>query len=143
MTNCQSCGMPMQGPADFGGGKTDNLYCRYCTDASGNLLPKEVVRQNMIQFYTQTVGKTAEEATLEVDKIMATMPAWQVQPGPVAPTEPAQPTSEPVVSPSSEPVASSSEPVQSPPPTSEPLVSESSASPVQPTAEDKPHPPAS
>lgn len=85
MTNCQSCGMPMNAPADFGGGKTDNLYCRYCTDATGNLLPKEVVRQNMIQFYTQTVGKTSEEAMVEVDKIMGTMPAWKIQPSPVMP----------------------------------------------------------
>lgn len=114
MTNCQSCGMPMNAPADFGAGKTDNLYCRYCTDATGNLLPKEVVRQNMIQFYTQTVGKTPEEATVEVDKIMGTMMAWKIQPSePVAPSEPAQPVT---------PVAPASP--QGEPIISEPLVSE-------------------
>jgi len=97
--------MPMNAPADFGGGKTDNLYCRYCTDATGNLLPKEVVRQNMIQFYTQTVGKTSEEAMVEVDKIMGTMPAWKIQPSPVMPASPV--VSEPVapIAPA-EPIAS-------------------------------------
>lgn len=116
MINCQSCGMPMNAPTDFGGGKTDNLYCRYCTDATGNLLPKEVVRQNMIQFYTQTVGKTPEEATVEVDKIMGTMTAWKIQASPVVPSEPVQPVT-PIVPVSSEPLP----PVQ--PPASEPLVS--------------------
>lgn len=104
----------MNAPTDFGGGKTDNLYCHFCTDASGNLLPKEVVRQNMIQFYTQTVGKTSEEATVETDKIMGAMPAWKIQPSPVMPVAPIPPVSEPAA-PVIEPVA---------PITSEPLVSE-------------------
>ncbi len=105
--NCQSCGMPMDKPEDHGGGRPDNLYCKYCTDAQGNLLPRETVKQNMIQFYTQKMGKTPDEAAIEVDKIMATMPAWQTGTMPVGeppvpptvePTIPTEPTTEPVES---------------------------------------------
>lgn len=98
--NCQSCGMPMDKPEDHGGGRPDNPYCKYCADAQGNLLPRETVKQNMVQFYIQKMGKTPDEAAVEVDKIMATMPAWQTG---------AAPVSEPPVPPISEPITSQPE----------------------------------
>ena len=84
----------MDKPEDHGGGRPDNLYCKYCTDVQGNLLPRETVKQNMVQFYTQKMGKTPDEAAIEVDKIMATMPVWQVGAAPVS-EPPVPPTSEP------------------------------------------------
>ncbi|NIT04623.1 hypothetical protein GTO10_07070, partial [Candidatus Saccharibacteria bacterium] len=51
--NCQSCGMPMDKPEDHGGGDANNPHCKYCTDPTGNLLPREQVRNKMIQFYVQ------------------------------------------------------------------------------------------
>ncbi len=77
MSQCQSCGMPMEKPEDFGGGKADNLYCRYCSDYQGSLLPRDQVKQNMIQFYTQKMGKSLAEATVIADQTMANMPAWR------------------------------------------------------------------
>lgn len=101
----------MEKPDDYGGGNASNLYCKHCTDAQGNLLPRETVRQNMINFYNKTMGQTSEQAAVEVDKIMAKMPAWQEQvqpatplvdgqveltPEPVSPSVPVdQPVSEP------------------------------------------------
>ena len=69
--------MPLTKPEDYGAGDVNNHYCKYCTDAQGNLLPKEQVRQNMINFYNRTMGQSPEQAAVEVDKIMAKMPAWQ------------------------------------------------------------------
>jgi len=119
--NCQSCGMPMDKPEDHGGGRPDNLYCKYCTDAQGNLLPRETVKQNMIQFYTQKMGKTPDEAAIEVDKIMATMPVWQVGAAPVS-EPPVPPTSEPII-----PTEQPTEPV-------EPQITEPTT-PTEPTTE--------
>jgi len=76
--NCQSCGMPMETPADHGGGNTANPYCVHCTDAAGNLKPREEVREGMINYYMQTMGKSREEAETVVDEHMAKQPAWQV-----------------------------------------------------------------
>ena len=98
LNSCQSCGMPMEKPDDYGGGNASNLYCKYCTDAQGNLLPQETVRQNMINFYNKTMGQTPEQAAVEVDKIMAKMPAWQGQVQPATPSvdDQVEPTPEPV-----------------------------------------------
>lgn len=67
----------MDKPEDHGGGKPDNLYCKYCTDPQGNLLPRETVRENMIKYHTQVLNKPQEEAESFVDEHMKTMPAWQ------------------------------------------------------------------
>ena len=77
MLTCQSCGMPMDKAEDHGAGRPDNPYCKYCTDDQGNLLPRETVHQKMIDFFTKTMGKGPNEATIEVDKVMARMPAWR------------------------------------------------------------------
>lgn len=117
----------MDKPEDHGGGRPDNPYCKYCTDAQGNLLPRETVKQNMVQFYIQKMGKTPDEAVIEVDKIMATMSAWQIG---------AAPVSEPPVPPTpTEPEPSVPEPTAEPPTTevpSEPGVTEPTPPLVQP-----------
>ena len=75
--NCESCGMPMSKLEDHGGGKENNKYCRYCTDAEGNLKSREEVREGMIQLHIKSFGKTREEAEKEVDEHMKQMPAWK------------------------------------------------------------------
>ncbi len=74
--NCQSCGMPMSQDSDHGGGRPDNIYCAHCTDSSGNLKSREEIREGMIGFYQQSIGKTREEAEIAVDAHMAQMPTW-------------------------------------------------------------------
>jgi hypothetical protein len=129
--NCQSCGMPMDQPVDHGGGRLDNPYCKYCTDAQGNLLPRGTVRQNMIQFYIQKMGKTPDEAVIEVDKIMATMPAWGGMP--TAPLEPSPPAGEPPVPPTPEPTT----PTESVEPTTETPTGPTTETPTEPVQPDE------
>jgi hypothetical protein len=74
---CESCGMPMETAEMHGGGVEDNPYCVYCTDARGDLKPKADVREGMIQFYMDTMGKSRTEAQRVVDATMAEMPAWK------------------------------------------------------------------
>jgi hypothetical protein len=90
MNKCQSCGMPMQKPDDYGGGRMGNAYCKYCTDGQGNLLPQGVVREKMIKFQMKSLNKSQEQAAEDVDKHMALMPAWQ-RGGGQMPNEPKKP----------------------------------------------------
>lgn len=94
----------MEKPEDYGAGDTSSPYCKHCTDAQGNLLSQETVRQNMINFYNKTMGQTQEQAAAEVDKIMAKMPVWQGQTQPATPTTPAPEPEVPVEVPSEPPV---------------------------------------
>lgn len=88
----------MEKPEDHGGGDVNNPFCKYCTDEQGNLLPRETVRQNMIQFFIQKQGKSQEEAEKAVDQIMSMMPAWKGEgaetTAPAEPTTPEPPASE-------------------------------------------------
>ncbi len=113
---CESCGMPMDDPSDFGGGKTDNKYCIHCCDEAGTLKSREEVRSGMIQFLMSPDGEeqfgekveSQEEASVIVDEIMDTMPAWGAK------SEPDQPPAE---APPAPPVQ---EPAQEQPPADQP-----------------------
>jgi hypothetical protein len=73
---CESCGMPLRQPKDFGGGKPDNKYCVHCTDEDGGLKPFEVVFAGMQQFAIMNMGVSEEEALKIAKETMAKMPAW-------------------------------------------------------------------
>ena len=75
--NCESCGMPMRQPEDFGGTNPENKYCQYCCDASGNLKSYEDVFNGMVNFVIQTQGMAKEQAELAAKEGMAKMPAWK------------------------------------------------------------------
>jgi hypothetical protein len=74
---CDSCGMPMVTAEEHGGGIESNKYCRYCTDADGNLKGEAEVRDGMIKFTMKTTGKSREEAEDQVKRHMREMPAWK------------------------------------------------------------------
>jgi outer membrane biosynthesis protein TonB len=120
--NCQSCAMPLNSPSDHALGNEQNPYCAHCADANGNLKSKEEVREGMINYYTQTEGKTREEAERVVDAHMGMQPAWQQNP----PTEPVV-APEPSMTAVPEPTV---EPVPSAPLTPEPVVTEMPSTPV-------------
>ncbi|MBU0527440.1 zinc ribbon domain-containing protein [Candidatus Micrarchaeota archaeon] len=77
MSICESCGMPMEKESDFGGESKDNKYCVHCTNEAGNLLPKETVRKNMINFFMKMKNTDQETAERFVDDHMSKMPAWK------------------------------------------------------------------
>lgn len=126
---------------DHGGGRADNSYCKHCADAMGNLKSREEVREGMIAFYQQSMGKTREEAEKEVDTHMAQMPAWASggqTPTAAEPTAPAAP--EPV--PGSAPMASGPS-VAEPGPSAaepEPVISAEPTPPPVPASEPPPAP---
>ena len=73
---CQSCGMPMTRPDEFGGGDVTNIYCVHCTDENGILKPYDVKLEEMAQFIASRSGATMESARLTAAENMAKMPAW-------------------------------------------------------------------
>ncbi|MFH1791253.1 MAG: zinc ribbon domain-containing protein [Candidatus Omnitrophota bacterium] len=75
--NCESCGMPMERPEDFGG---RDIYCRYCVYCAPNgmLRSREQVREGWIKAVMRIEGMTMEDAADKVDNEMAKMPAWRV-----------------------------------------------------------------
>lgn len=129
----------MDKPEDHGGGDPNNTFCKYCTDETGKLLPRDQVRAKMVQFYIQKQGKTQEEAEKLTDQLMAKMPAWKGEgvsatpPTPPTPPPTVEPKKEPPLSPPSpEPTAGTPKPA-TPPPTQP---AESTAKPAtEPTTE--------
>ncbi|MHA2423496.1 MAG: zinc ribbon domain-containing protein [Candidatus Thorarchaeota archaeon] len=77
MSNCISCGMGMEKPEEYGGGKIGNSSCVYCSNEDGSLKPRNVVRENMIKFWMSRENIDEPTATEKTDEYMAKMPAWK------------------------------------------------------------------
>jgi hypothetical protein len=75
--NCESCGMPMKKPADFGGQDVNNTYCKYCTTPDGTLKRYQEVLQGMTNFVVQTQGMDPTQAEKAAREGMSKMPAWK------------------------------------------------------------------
>jgi hypothetical protein len=73
---CESCGMPMRDPSEYGGGDTANRYCVHCTDAEGKLRSYEEALEGMKQLMIRNNGMAESEALQAAKEYMATMPAW-------------------------------------------------------------------
>ncbi|OGV89900.1 hypothetical protein A2Z41_00850 [Microgenomates group bacterium RBG_19FT_COMBO_39_10] len=130
----------MDKPEDHGGGDANSPFCKYCTDAQGNLLPKDQVRTKMVQFYVQKQGKTQEEAEKLTDQLMSNMPAWKGEAGGMVAGAP-EPTSSSADEPSSAPISEmpletpstpqpTESPASSPPAGEEPIAKEESPEPT-------------
>ncbi len=74
---CGSCGMPMEKPEDFALGDVTRPYCRYCTDAHGELLPYEQVLETNAGFYVDSQGVTRAAAIEMARAMLADQPAWR------------------------------------------------------------------
>ncbi len=72
--SCFSCGMPLAGEEVQ---KARGNYCQYCSDEQGNLLPKEQVKQGLVQWLQ---GWAPEGSKADFQKraeyYMLAMPAW-------------------------------------------------------------------
>lgn len=80
MFSCQSCGMPMDKPEDHGGGNAQVPYCKYCAGADGKLLPREIVKNKMIDFRVKAHSILRDQAEREIENFMIKMPAWSNKP---------------------------------------------------------------
>lgn len=69
---CHACTIPLsgdtQGPSD--------VYCKYCTDGQGNLLPREVVQKGVAEWMTEWQGVDHDRAMQRADLFMRGLPAW-------------------------------------------------------------------
>lgn len=71
---CYSCGAPLQMP-DLKG-PAEN-YCKFCTDESGALHPKEAVKQGVVQWLKSwQPNLTDDQAVIRAENFMRAMPAW-------------------------------------------------------------------
>ncbi|MBN1780835.1 AraC family transcriptional regulator [bacterium] len=77
LPRCESCGMPMRSPEEFGGKESNNKYCCYCTDEQGRLRSYESVLDGMTAFTVKMQGLDPGQARLAAKEHMATMPAWK------------------------------------------------------------------
>jgi len=73
---CQSCGMPMNSAADYGGGDKENTCCVHCCQADGNLKSYDKVHQGMVSLFMRTRSMDKDRAEQAAKDYMATMPAW-------------------------------------------------------------------
>jgi hypothetical protein len=73
---CESCGMPMESPEMFGGGRTDNRYCVYCTDEKGDLKPFDLKLEEMTRFTMTRMGMDETRARQVSREQMLKQPAW-------------------------------------------------------------------
>lgn len=71
---CQSCTAPLDNPAFKG---SSDVYCKYCIDEKGNLKPREVVKQGIIQWFRGWhPNVTDEQLSDRAEHFMKAMPAW-------------------------------------------------------------------
>jgi hypothetical protein len=71
---CYSCGAPLDMP-DFKG-PAEN-YCKYCTDDSGNLKPRDEIKQGIAQWFKGWQPGVDDAVALDrAEYYMQSMPAW-------------------------------------------------------------------
>ena len=75
--NCLSCGMPMTGPADFGGGNPENKYCVHCSQPDGSLKSYDDVLEGMVNFMMMSQKMDRGTAQSAAKEYLAKMPAWR------------------------------------------------------------------
>jgi uncharacterized glyoxalase superfamily protein PhnB len=76
IANCLSCGMPMTGPGDFGGGNPESKYCVHCSNPDGSLKSYEEVLEGMVNFMMTSQKMEREAAESAAKEYMSKMPAW-------------------------------------------------------------------
>ena len=74
---CESCGMSMDKPADFGGGKRGNRYCVHCSDRTGVLKAREEVHDQMVSLFLRQRGGDRATAKRTIETYMSKLPAWR------------------------------------------------------------------
>ncbi|MBN1696470.1 MAG: hypothetical protein JW881_03045 [Spirochaetales bacterium] len=73
-SSCLSCGMLLEGNANP---KAKEIYCTYCSDKEGNLLPREQVRQGIAGWLREWAPEKKNVDFLKrADHYMNSMPAW-------------------------------------------------------------------
>lgn len=75
--SCSSCGMPMENPEDFALGDVNSVYCQYCTDDAGRLLPFEKILKANSEYFKESQGLTDQAALKMATDLLRNQPAWK------------------------------------------------------------------
>lgn len=83
--HCQSCGMPMITPRDYGGEDEKNDRCKNCSNKDGSHKSYEEVLENMTNFMLSEEGiqmseikyNSKKEAQNAAKNYLSKMPAWK------------------------------------------------------------------
>ena len=75
--SCNSCGMPLENKEDFALGDTSSIYCKYCVDKQGELLPYQTILENNAHYYKESQGLTEQAALKMAKDLLKTLPAWK------------------------------------------------------------------
>lgn len=74
---CNSCGMPLEKPEDFGSHQGGETHCVYCVNTDGTLKSYEEVLQGTVEHLVQFQGldhKAAEKMAIDM---LQNLPAWK------------------------------------------------------------------
>ncbi|EQA43316.1 zinc ribbon domain protein [Leptospira broomii serovar Hurstbridge str. 5399] len=75
--SCASCGMPLENKEDFALGDPSQIYCRYCTDPTGKLLPFQTILAMNAKQFEESQGITEEASIRMARDILRNQPAWK------------------------------------------------------------------
>jgi hypothetical protein len=81
---CQSCGMPMQNPEDFGtnaDGSKNNDYCRYCRQ-NGEFTAKmdlDEFTEMQVKIAVEKMGMLEDEARAVAESTLPDLLRWKKQ----------------------------------------------------------------
>jgi len=75
--SCNSCGMPLENKEDFALADTSAIYCKYCVNEVGQLLPYTEILKNNAHYYKESQGITEQAATKMAKDLLQSMPAWK------------------------------------------------------------------
>lgn len=75
--SCSSCGFPMEKPEDFAQSKVISIYCRYCTNEKGGLLPYDSILKATAKYYMESQGIPQDTAMKLANDLLITMPVWK------------------------------------------------------------------
>lgn len=79
---CQSCGMPMEKPDDFGkekDGSRNEEYCHFCF-ANGEFTNKDITLEQMVEKlagFSGKMGMTEEQGREMARKMLPTLKRWK------------------------------------------------------------------
>lgn len=71
---CQSCGMPINEETR---NAVSQIYCRYCTNESGDLKPREAVQAGVCEWLKMFAPEpSGVDFMKRADNYLKAMPAW-------------------------------------------------------------------
>jgi hypothetical protein len=69
--------MPLEKAEDHALGDVSQVYCRYCTDKSGRLLPYDTILESNVGYYKESQGISDQAARKLATDLLRGQPAWK------------------------------------------------------------------